>query len=146
MKILLQKDHKKIGHKGDVVDVSDAYALNAIVPQGIGVIATPEILSRVEKESVKQQAEKKADLQLSHDLAQKLKGGHVTIVQKASGGKLFGAVKNAVLARSINQAYDVTIVEPMLLLKHSLKTLGEHEISIDCGHGVQTTMTVDIQG
>ena len=94
MKIILKEDVQNLGHRDDVVEVKNGYALNYLIPQGFAIMATPSAL-KVHSENMKQRAHKEAKLRADAEaLAAKLEGLQVTVATKVSStGKVFGSVK-----------------------------------------------------
>ena len=91
MKVILLQDEKKLGKKGDAVEVSEGYARNYILPKKIGVEATPKNLNDLKLQ--KQNEEKKAKelLDSAKALAEELQGKQVIVKIKAGeGGRTFG--------------------------------------------------------
>ena len=79
MKIILKEDVQNLGHRDDVVEVKNGYALNYLIPQGFAIMATPSAL-KVHSENMKQRAHKEAKLRADAEaLAAKLEGLQVSV-------------------------------------------------------------------
>ena len=95
MKIILLKDEKKLGKKGDIINASDGYARNYILPQGIGVEATPANINdlKLQKANEKKIADEK--LKEAQELSEKLSGLTVnTTIKTGAGGRAFGSISS----------------------------------------------------
>lgn len=93
VKVILQQDVKKLGKKGDVVNVAEGYARNYLIPRGLAVEATKGQLSALKHEKKAQEARQKREEQEARKLKAELEQTKVTITVKAGpNGKLFGSV------------------------------------------------------
>ncbi len=146
MKVILSKDVKGQGKKGDVINVSDGYARNFLLPQGLAVEASNANLSVVntQKAAVKH----KADMEVlqARELKQKLDGTVVTIHAKAGEhGKLFGSITSKEIAAAIQQATGEEIDKRKIELEEHIKHAGEHPVSISLYHNVSAKITVKVE-
>ncbi|CEO87788.1 50S ribosomal protein L9 [Syntrophaceticus schinkii] len=104
MKVVLREDVKKLGKKGDIVNVADGYGRNYLIPRGLAVPASKGVLKNV---SLIQEGRAKKDArqeQAAQELAARLKGVTVTVKTKAGeGGKLYGAVTSRDIAAELER-------------------------------------------
>lgn len=143
MKLILLEDVKKLGFKGDVVDVSEGYARNFLFPQHLAVEATEEKLNEMkarEKASVKKV--KKAEKEEKR-LAAAIDGQEILIEAKADGGKLFAAIGPKDVAKAlkdkgfkVNKEY--IEFEPK-------KETGAYEALVNFPSGFEATVSVVIE-
>ena len=146
MKVLLKTDIKKLGRRGDIVDVADGYAMSALIPTGKADVASPEMVRQSDKKiQRKHDADKKADQQ-AHANARLLKGGQITITGKAEGDRLFGSIGPAEVAQELKTAYNIDIDTSGIHLTHHPKDVGDHLVRIDLGYGADVDITVTISG
>lgn len=146
MKVILKQDVKGLGKKDEIVNASDGYAKNYLIPRGIAVVAsTGNVNEAVNKQ--KAIAEKKQrELDTAKDFAAKLDGKTVTIKAKAGeSGKLFGAISNKDIADAIKSQYKVEIDKKKIVLNDPIKTAGNHEVEIRIYAGVITKVNVKIE-
>jgi large subunit ribosomal protein L9 len=142
MKVILRKDHEKLGQIGAVVDVKDGYARNFLIPQGIAFAATDGSVRALEEEkkqvAVRQTKERKAGEKLAEDLA-KLS---LTIKMKVGEDeKLFGAVTSQMVADVLKEKgfeLDKRIVD----LEEPIKALGIYDVKVKLPQGVQGVVKV----
>ena len=93
MKVILQQDVKGQGKKGQLVNVSDGYARNFLLPKKLAVIATAENVNTMKQQEKARKAQEAAEKAEAEALSEKLKGLTVKVSAKAGeGGRLFGAV------------------------------------------------------
>jgi len=144
MKIILLQDNKKLGKKGDIVNVSDGFAFNSLFPQKLAEPATKQALANMEKTNEQQEKEViEQKKQLSKD-AKKIDKKKITIKSQAKDGKLFGSVTKKDIAVAIADEHGVTVEEKDVLLGTPLKELTTQEIEIDYGNGVKAGVIVTI--
>ena len=134
MKIILLKDDKKIGKKGNIKNVADGYALNYLLPNKIAALATPEKIAWATKQKDKQTQVKQAGEKNISNLIGRLTGKKITITGKISdGGKLFAGVGAKEITAKLKDQFGVEIEERFIALKKHLKDIGEHKVAIDFG-------------
>ena len=146
MKVILKQDVKGLGKKDEIVNASDGYAKNYLIPKGIAVVAsTGNVNEAVNKQ--KAVAEKKQrELDTAKDFAAKLNGKTVTIKAKAGeSGKLFGAISNKDISDAIKSQYKIEIDKKKIVLNDPIKTAGNHEVEIRVYAGVVTKINVKIE-
>ena len=146
MKVILKQDVKGLGKKDEIVNASDGYAKNYLIPRGIAVVAsTGNVNEAVNKQ--KAIAEKKQrEFDTAKEFAAKLEGKTVTIKAKAGeSGKLFGAVSNKDIADAIKNQYKIEIDKKKIVLNDPIKTAGNHEVEIRIYAGVVTKVNVKIE-
>lgn len=131
MKVILQEDVRKLGKKGEVIEVSDGYARNFIIKKGLGIEANAKNLNDwklKQQNNEKIAAQEYADAQV---FAEKLAGAKVTIpIKVGEGGKAFGSVAAKEIAEAIHEQLGYEVDKKKMLLKEPLKELGEHEVPI----------------
>ncbi|HBX16417.1 MAG: 50S ribosomal protein L9 [Candidatus Magasanikbacteria bacterium GW2011_GWC2_41_17] len=146
MKIILLQDVKKIGMKGEIKEVSDGHARNFLLPQNLAILATPKAVENFKKqmEAARQTAEK--DLQATQNLASRLDGEEVRLKAKASkDGKLFGGISAAQIVAALNKKGFI-ILKNQIVIFEPIKTIGEHRVSVQLAHGLETEITILIDG
>ncbi len=144
MEIILLKTDKKLGPVGAVKKVSDGYATNFLIPQGIAMPATSSVMSQI---SAQKEREEKADKERvieSQKLAKSLRGKKVFISAKAKGTALFGSVGDKEIASAINEKFKTTFTAKDIKLTQPIKEITTQEVKIDLGHDVTTGVVIDI--
>ena len=117
MKVILTQDVKSQGKKGQLVEVSDGYARNFLLPKKLAVIATAENLNTMKQQEKARKAQEAAEKAEAEATAKKLKDMTVKIAAKAGeGGRLFGAVTAKEVSEALSEQYGVNIAKTKLVL------------------------------
>ena len=131
MKVILLEDVKALGKKGEIVNVSDGYARNAIFPKKLGVEATPKNLNDLKLQN--QHADKVAQEQYEAALAlaEELKDKKVTVKMKAGeGGRTFGSVSTKEIAVAAKAQLGMELDKKKMQLPNPIKVRGTTEVPI----------------
>ena len=143
MKVILLQDVKGKGKKGQMLEVSDGYARNYLLPRKLATEATADNLNALklkEKAKAAQIAKEKA---LAEENAKKLSGIQVLIKAKAgNGGKLFGAVTSQEISRALKEQFDIDIEKNKIVQAEPIKTYGSFEVKVKLGHEISATLKV----
>ena len=145
MKVILLQDVKALGKKGDVVNVSDGYARNMLLPKGYAVEATAKNMNLLEGQ--KASAQHKIDLEIAaaKEAAAKVKGKKVKISAKAgSNGKLFGSVTAGNVADALNEQFGVKVDKKKIALSTDIKNFGSYTAVIKFYNGITETIDIDV--
>ena len=137
MKVILQQDVKGQGKKGQMIDVSDGYARNFLLPKKLAVEASADNVNTMklqEKARLAKLAEEKAQAQA---IAEQLKELTVRIVAKGgNGGRLFGAVTTKEIADALKSQHKIDINKAKLVQDEPIKSFGGYELKAKLGHDV----------
>src|SRR5690606_6644350 len=110
MKVILIQDVKKLGTKGQVLEVTDGYGRNYLIPQGLAEEATKTRMKEIAEKSLKAEKKKNTEKENAEALRNKLHGQKIKIIVKTgSGDRLFGAVTAKEIADALQQNYGVVI-------------------------------------
>lgn len=143
MKVILQQDVKKVGSKGDIVEVSEGYGRNFLLPKKLAVEATAANLETAKQKAnsaarKKQQATDEARL-----LAAQLEKVSVKVaVRIGEGGKLFGSVTGKDVADALAKEHGIDVDRRKISLKSEVTGAGEYEAVIKVHPEIQTTIRV----
>ncbi len=131
MKIILLQDEKKLGKKGDVIEASEGYARNYILPRKIGVEATPKNMNDLKLQKANAAKVAQEQLDAAKALAAQLEDKQVTLKIKAGeGGKAFGSVSTKEIAAAYKEQHNLEIDKKKIQLPESLKSFGSHEVAV----------------
>lgn len=138
MKVILTQDVKKLGLKGQVLEVSDGYARNFLIPQGLAHEATKTKLKEIQEKSVKDERKKSSEKEKAEALKIKLDGKKVEIKVKAgTGDKLFGAVTTREIADILQEELGVSMDKKKIEIGEPIKHLGKYNIKLKIYPSVQ---------
>lgn len=131
MKVILLENVKSLGKKGDVVDVSDGYARNYVIPKKLGIEATQKNLNELKlkrKHEEKLAAQQLAD---AKEMAKKLESIQIVVSMKAGeNGKAFGSVSSKEIAEQAQKQHGLELDKKKIVLNESIRTFGMHEVPI----------------
>lgn len=147
MKVLLIKDVKSLGKKGEVKEVKDGYGKNFLIGKGFARAATPEILEQHAQEELIVAENLEKEVNALKDIAKKLDKCEIIITKKlGQNGHLFGSVTKDEVAVALKEQHGIEIDKKHINEKSAIKTIGEHDLDFKLGHGLHATLHVDIQG
>lgn len=147
MKIILTQDVKKVGKKGDLLEVKDGYARNALLPKGLAVEANAVNLNHRQMEQKAEDKRKQQELEEAQHIASLIHDKEVRLaVKTGEGGKVFGSVTSKEIAEEIHKKYDVKIDKKKIQLKEAIKALGGQKVTIKLHPNVVATVTVFVVG
>ena len=143
MKVILQADVKGQGKRGQMVDVSDGYARNFLLPKKLAVIATADnmnVMKQQEKAKAEQIAREKAEAAAA---AKALESVTVKISAKAGGaGKLFGAVTSKEIADALAEQHGIQIEKNRIVQAEPIKTFGTYDVKCKLGYEISGVIHV----
>ena len=142
MKVILLQDVKKVGKKGDIVDISDGYARNFLFPRKLAEQATTNNVHIINTKKENERKQKLAEMEAAQKLASELKGKEIKILGKAGdNGRLFGAITSKDVAEKINEIYKLKIDKKKIVMD-TIKLTGQYDIEIKLYPEVSTKMKV----
>lgn len=143
MRVVLLKDVKGLGRRGDVKDVSDGYARNFLLQEKIAKIATPEVVAKIEREKTLSEERRKELILKLKVKEEKLKEKTLEFFLKIGAkGEIFGSVSAVLIEKALR---DEGFEKINILLDRPIKTLGTHEIEADFGEGVKTKIRISVK-
>ncbi len=146
MKVILNKDVKGTGKAGDVVNVSDGFARNMLLPKGLATEATAGNVRQLEKQK-EIAAEKKAEEKAAAvAMAAKLNETTVVIKTKAGdGGKIFGSITSKDIADALKKQHNMDVDKKKIQLGNPIKNIGEMSVDIKLYTEVNATLKVKVE-
>ena len=147
MKVLLIKDVKSLGKKGEVKEVKDGYGKNFLIGKGFARHATSEILAQHERDELIVAEKLQSEVDSLKKIAKQLDKCEIIITKKlGQNGHLFGAVTKDEVANALKEQHGIEIDKKHINEKSAIKTIGEHDLDFKLGHGLHATLHVDVQG
>ena len=145
MKVVLRADVDTLGQKGDLLDVSDGYARNYLVPRGLAMRATKGVVRQSEAMRRNRAARDARDREAAQAVADQLGGRRIEVTARAGeGGRLFGSVTAIDIADAVQAQTGVTIDRRHLSLPEPLKELGPAEVPLRLHPEVAVDLGVDV--
>ena len=145
MKVILQQDVKGQGKKGQMVEVSEGYGRNFLLPRKLAIPATADAINTMnlkEKARKAEEARQKAEAQ---EVAEKLKECTVKLTAKAgNGGRLFGAVTTKEISEGLQKQYGIAIPKQKLVLDEPIKAFGGYQVKAKLGFEITATVKVSV--
>ena len=145
MKVILQQDVKGQGKKGQMIEASDGYARNFLLPRKLAIAATTDAINTM---NLKEKARKAEEARLKAEVeatAEKLKECQVKLTAKAgNGGRLFGAVTTKEISEGLKAQFGLDIPKQKLVLEEPIKAFGSYQIKAKLGFEVSGTVYVSV--
>ena len=143
MKVILQQDVKGQGKKGQMIEVSEGYARNFLIPRKLAVLATADAMNTMmlqEKAKKAEEARQKAEAEA---IAEKLKSAQVKVSARAgANGKLFGAVTSKEVSDALAAQHKIELAKQKIVLDEPIKSFGTYQLKAKLGHEVTGTIHV----
>ncbi|MDR0838768.1 MAG: 50S ribosomal protein L9 [Oscillospiraceae bacterium] len=143
MKVILQQDVRDHGKKGQLVEVSDGYARNFLIPRKLAVAATSDNLNNMKQQEAARLRKLELDKAEAKETAAKLEGLIVRVTAKSGGaGRLFGSVTSSEISESLREQHGISIEKNKLVLDENIKNFGTYSVKCKLGHEVSGTINV----
>ena len=146
MKVILLQDVKGKGKKGQMIEVSDGYARNFMLPRKVAIEATPDAVNTMrmnDKATQERIAREKAE---AVDTSKKLR--ELTVVVKAKGGgagRLFGSITNQEIADSLKDQTGIALDKRKIVISDPIKNVGTYTVTCKLGYEITAPLTVKIE-
>ena len=143
MKVILQQDVKGQGKKGQLVEVSEGYARNFLLPKKLAIAATTDAINTMNLKEKARKAEEARQKAEAEEIAKKLKDCKVQLTAKAgNGGKLFGAVTTKEISEGLKKQFNIDIPKQKLVLDEPIKAFGTYQVKAKLGFEVSGLVNV----
>ena len=146
MKVILLTDVKGKGKKGQMIEVSDGYARNYMLPRKLAIEATTDAVNTMrmnDKATAERIAREKAE---ALEVSKKLR--ELTLIVKAKGGgqgRLFGAVTNTEVAAALEKQAGIKLDKRKIVLNETIKNVGTYTATCKLGYEITAPLTVKIE-
>lgn len=143
MKVILQQDVKGQGKKGQMIEASDGYARNFLLPRKLAVEATTDNINKMKMHDKAVAAQAAAEKAEAEAAALRLKELSVKLTAKAgSGGRLFGAVTSKEIADGLRAQHGIEVAKTKIVQDEPIKSFGTYELKVKLGHEITGTLKV----
>jgi len=145
MRVILRTDVKGVGNKGDVIDVTNGYGRNYLLPRGLAFVASTGAEAQAEGMRRSRDVKDAADRSAAEEVAKTLVSSPVTIPARVGADeKLFGSVTSADIAEAVAAQTGVDIDRKQLVLAEPIRTVGTHLVPLKLHANVEFPVTVEV--
>ncbi|MDY3780945.1 MAG: 50S ribosomal protein L9 [Candidatus Faecousia sp.] len=146
MKVILLQDVRGKGKKGQMLEVSDGYARNYMLPRKIAIEATADAVNTMrmnDKATQERIAKEKAE---AMETAKKLREMTVTVMAKGGGnGRLFGSITNQEIADALKAKTGINLDKRKIVIADAIKNVGTYTVTCKLGYEITAPLTVKIE-
>ena len=141
MKVILNADVKGQGKKGDMVEVSEGYARNYLLPRNLAIKATADNLNTLKQKEQAKKAQVEREKAKAKENAARLADSVVKVRAKGGdNGKLFGSVTSKEISEALKEQYDIELEKNRIVLEENIKSFGSYEVKCKLGHEISGTI------
>ena len=131
MKVILLQDVKSLGKKGEIVEVSDGYARNYVLPKKLGAEANSKNMNDLKLQKANEEKVAKQQLEAAQEMAKLLETKEVVVKMKSGeGGKTFGSISSKEIAEEAKKQCDLALDKKKIQLPEAIKSLGVYEVHV----------------
>ena len=143
MKVILLQDVKGQGKKGQLIEASDGYARNFLLPRKLAVAATAENLNTMKQQEKAKKAQEAAEKAEAQAVAEQLKAIVVKLTAKAgAGSRLFGAVTSKEISDALKEQHGLDVAKTKIVQDEPIKSFGTYQLKCKLGYEVTGTLNV----
>lgn len=143
MKVILLEDVKKIGKKGDVVEVKDGYAKNCLFPKKLAQKATNQTLTELSNQKSALTHKQEVKEKEAKEILKIIDGKSIQIA-KLGAEKLFGSVTNGEIAQKIKEVFGKEIDKHKVKMSEDINTFGTYDFTVKVYPNIVASMTVEV--
>lgn len=145
MKVILNQDVKGQGKKGDLIEVSDGYARNYLLPKNLAKEATKENINVLKGQNESRAYREQKELEQAQSIAEKVNTIKVSLKAKAGeNGKLFGSITSKDVSEALTNQHHIKIDKKKFQMPDGIKALGQTTVDIKIHPGVTAKLKVEI--
>lgn len=145
MKVILLKDIKGTGKKGDILNVSDGHGRNYLIPRGLAKEATSGNINSLKAQKASEKKKKEKELKEAKELAEKISNITLKFKSKSGeGGKLFGSITTKDIAAKLKKDYKINIDKRKIILDSPIKELGARYVEVKVYPEVAGKMKIEV--
>ena len=147
MKVLLLEDVKGKGKKDTIVEVSDGYARNFLLPKGVAIVADAKVMNEYKNKQAAKKHHEEMEKLAAKETAEKLTG-IVTKIVATSGadGRFYGSVTSKEIAEELEKQHGIAVDKRKILLKDNIKLAGVYDVEIKLHKDVTAKIKVNVKG
>ena len=146
MQVILKQDVKGQGKKGQMINVSDGYARNYLLPRGLAEVASKANINALKGKQESLEYRMKKELEEANAIAEKMKEIKVTLKAKAGdNGKLFGSVTSKDVSEALTNQHHIKLDKKKFVMPDGIKTLGTTVVDVKIYTGVTGKLEVVVE-
>lgn len=146
MKVILLQDVKSVGKKGDMVELSEGYARNFILPKKLGVEANNANMNNLKLQKANEAKIAKEQLEAAQALAKEVEEMLVKVtIKSGEGGRTFGSVSSKEISKAVAEQYGKEIDKKKMQMPDAIKALGTYEVMVKLHPKVTAKLRVSVQ-
>ena len=146
MKVILLQDVKGKGKKGQMIEVSDGYARNFMLPKKLAIEATPDAVNTMRMNDKATQERIAREKAAALELSKKLREMTLVVTAKGGGaGRLFGSVTNQEIADTLKAKSGIALDKRKIVLSDPIKNVGTYTVTCKLGYEINAPLTVKIE-
>ena len=146
MKVILLQDVKGKGKKGQMIEVSDGYARNYMLPRKLATEATPDAVNTMrmnDKATQERQAKERAE---ALELRNRMKDMTVVVTAKGGGaGRLFGSVTNTEVSEALAKQAGIQLDKRKIVLEEPIKSVGVYTVKCKLGYEINAELKIEVK-
>lgn len=147
MKVVLNQDVKGVGKKLQVVEVSEGYARNFLLPKKLAVIADNKNINEAQGKISAQKYKKQTELQQANENKKIIENGFIEFKHKVGeGSKLYGSVTEKDIADKIKEKFNIEISKKKITISDPIKNLGTYTVNVKLYEGVIAKLKITVVG
>ncbi len=147
MKVILKENIKGVGKKDEVINASDGYARNFLLPKNLAVEANEANLSKLKNKKDSESFKKNQEFEEAKKLAEKMEKVRLHFkVKTGENGKVFGGVSSKEIAEQLEKEYNFKVDKKKIELKDTIKTIGITKVKVKLYEGVIANVNVEVLG
>ena len=146
MKVILLQDVKGQGKKGQLIDVSDGYARNFLLPRKLAQEATADNINTMKMNDKAAQEKRQKEREAALALSKVLKDMTLVVTAKGGGaGRLFGSVTNAEIADALAKQHKIELDKRKIVISDPIKNVGTYTVVCKLGYEINADLRVEIK-
>ncbi|HSQ90101.1 50S ribosomal protein L9 [Romboutsia sp.] len=146
MKVILLKDVKGTGKKGEMKEVSDGYARNFLLAKKLAVVADNTAVKELKEKNKSQEIKAQKEYEAAVELGKKMEELNIVIYSKSGeGGRLFGSITSKDIAEQVKKQHNIEVDKRKISLDEPIRVLGSRFVEIKIHQKVVTKIRVDVK-
>lgn len=147
MKVILLQDIKNVGKKEQIIEANDGYVRNYLFPKKLAIEATKDNLAKLQAKKTSEANRKLAEIEGNKKIASEIEKINLKIIAKAgANGKIFGGITSKEISAELKKQHNIEIDKKKIVLKETIKNLGNFTAEIKFGDGINAKLTLNVQG